>query len=418
MNGVYVAINGDDVGSAIGSAIASDDRESLNSKSSKIKDIHAQIEQWVEGMGGEIVSSSGDEGIYIMPEEALQHLEDLKDKYESYTGHTLTIGIGDSMSQAAKALIYGKITDKNTIVEYHPEIEQEIAGIESGSEQDVYAEQHKENLPAEEEVETQRPLEDEEELEEPEFDGEYEDEDQDQIIEDATGGDDIGDGDETPEHEEGMSPEEEVIHDAAENEADELDEDIIEADEEAEGEGIDGEEEMEDGDLEEEDQDSMLEDMVYSQMQGEEMPEEGMEEEAYEEEMPEEEPLPEEPVAPEEEMSEERIPEDDPEKDALKQEIAASLMTFKKYRDVIQQAEQQAPEFYQAMIVMLRSMIEMAKKLNMSPEQDMMQQENMNAVQQELPAAGAQPAEAGGGEPMMMSEEGAKKTIKKQKGSL
>ena len=58
---IYVAINGDDVGSKIGEAIASDDHEALQNTSNSINQSHDMIGKWVESVGGKPISSSGDE---------------------------------------------------------------------------------------------------------------------------------------------------------------------------------------------------------------------------------------------------------------------------------------------------------------------------------------------------------------------
>ena len=54
----------------------------------------------------------------------------------------------------------------------------------------------------------------------------------------------------------------------------------------------------------------------------------------------------------------------------LKQKIAQALAAFKENQPLIEDAKVNNPEFYQATMAMLQSMIEMAKQLNLSPEQD------------------------------------------------
>lgn len=120
---VYVAINGDDVGSAIGDAVASNDHMALNKLSTSLKDSHGMIEEWVANHGGEIITSNGDEGIYILPEESLDELEQIRSQYQQMSGHTVTVGIGNSMADASKALIYGKLNEKNQVVYYEPAID-------------------------------------------------------------------------------------------------------------------------------------------------------------------------------------------------------------------------------------------------------------------------------------------------------
>ena len=60
-----------------------------------------------------------------------------------------------------------------------------------------------------------------------------------------------------PAHEEGMEPEEEMVHDAIENESDEMDDDIIEADEEPESKALDAAIEEEAAEEDDEDEDDL-----------------------------------------------------------------------------------------------------------------------------------------------------------------
>ena len=125
-----------------------------------------------------------------------------------------------------------------------------------------------------------------------------------------------------------MGEEEEFIHDAKENREDELDDDMIEADEEM---GADDQQ-----------QHSMISDMIHANM------EEGGQDNSE-----------------------------------LKQKIMQSLQSFKQNKAMIEQAKQADPEFYGSIMNMLQSMIEMAKQLNMNPEQDLEHQD----IEEELPYA-------------------------------
>jgi len=400
MQEIYVAINGDDVGNSIGSAIASDDRESLGSTTSTLKDIHSQIDQWVEQCGGEVVTSSGDEGIYKVPHECADHLEDIRSEYQEHTGHTLTIGVGQSMSEAAKALIYGKMNNKDQIVEYAPEMDEAISSETGEMGTQGYEQQNEGKLPAEEEMSYQKENAAQQEAsmaEEPdedmvEEDGEGEaDKDAEEIIEEASN---------DPEHEKDMTPEEEREHDAAENELDEMDDDIVEADEEANMEGIDGEageEDMqvdEDENMEEEpeadegDHEDLLAEMVHAHMSGEE-DEEMPEEEMMEEEVPEE--MPEEEMMEEDQYSDEEI-------ENLRADIAHSLNSFKANREMILQMQQASPEMYESLMVMLRSMIAMGRHMGFDAEQAADEQMSEAQAQEEMPEAAPE------GQPMAMSE--------------
>ncbi len=123
MGNIYIAINGDDVGNRIGEAIANDDHEGLSQASSAIQGAHDNIDQWVDSIGGKKISSAGDDAIYLVPEQAVNDLDGVREQYKQESGHGLTVGVGPSMSQASKALIYGKLNGKDQTIHYEPGIE-------------------------------------------------------------------------------------------------------------------------------------------------------------------------------------------------------------------------------------------------------------------------------------------------------
>ena len=375
MNSLYIAVNGDDVGKKIGQAIISDDHDSLQSTSDMINSSHNMIGEWVESIGGRTITSSGDEGIYEIPAEAAGELEGIRQKYQQMSQHTLTIGCGSSISEASKALIYGKLNAKDQIVQYDenieqylsPEAEQQVPMEESGLEEDPTKEVE-EDLGNEE---IQKPA--------TEFNGQH--------------GEELS---EEPMHEQDMSPKENLVHDAAENHEDEIDHDNIEADEELGEDGIDGvnyegddsvEEagsEMEDG---QESHSEMLENMVSAHMEedGEEaiMSENDMEEAVQEESMESEIPVD------EEQMKNEG--------GDLQSEIADVLMTFKENKHLLEQARETSPELYDANVSMLRLMCEMAKQLGMEPTAGVEEAPMEEAVQEE-PMEESEEAPVGEGE--------------------
>jgi hypothetical protein len=454
MEQIFLAVNGDDVGKGIGNAIATDDHEELGRLSESINTSHSMIEEWVQNSGGQTVTSSGDEGIYQIPHEKLNEVEDIRAQYAEMSGNTLTIGVGASMSEASKALIYGKLNAKDQIIHYEPQIEDYLS--DEGYEEDE---------------ETTESLQDEAALPDPEaIEGEaVEDEFAAQggeVPEDFAGEDEAAEfdidpeGEEEaliPEHEKGMSEEEEFAHDSAENAEDELDEDIVEADEEdpyvegmPEEEGYADSAEAAAAEIAPED---MIEDESEEGMNGMTNAEEGEEEiipegessdnafneegETYEElgpediaggtgpeagmegEMPPEEggmpPGMEGEMPPEAGMEgiegegddtqgmlsdmihgqlngEEEEGEEGNE-DQLRDEIAEALIAFKQNKASLEEAQATNPQLYEATITMLRSMIEMAKKLGFSPEQQMEEKEAVQELEEEFPQDEAEEGE-------------------------
>ena len=86
MEAVFIAVNGDNVGDSIGQAVASDNHEELSRVSGSVKDSHSKIDEWVQSVGGRIVATSGDEGIYQIPSEAANQLESIRATYSQSSG--------------------------------------------------------------------------------------------------------------------------------------------------------------------------------------------------------------------------------------------------------------------------------------------------------------------------------------------
>lgn len=501
MSNIYAAFNGDDIGEQIGNHIANDDHESLARVSDGIKSAHDMIERWVESKGGKVVVSSGDEAIVTIPKQALAELKSIQQKYSQLANATVTVGVGGTMSEASKALIFGKMNDKNQIVHYDPSIDSQIAGdedeedlpnSESIEEDGFNDQQQEEGLPddpeassiddgngdednnesefesedevAEDQIENEMESGDEitgddyqdyEEGEEPseentaempldeaideheglvdtlrspshEDDLEEADEQEEELedYKEQAEGDELEDEDEfsndeeeldpsQPEHEQDMSDEENFAHDAEENQDDEEDSDNIEADEEENTFG--GNTEPEDDDFEED----AMEDAAAQDIDDEEdgvlaqdMDNDGdvddqdveMEDEAIQDLSNEDVASQNESELPPEDM--EQNPEGDDQSvmtdmlhanigdeesedsdDEVKQDVIESLMSFKQNKQHLEELKQTNPEMYQANIMMLRAMIQMAKKLKMNPDAGMEDSDNVQAANEQFPQA-------------------------------
>jgi hypothetical protein len=438
----YVAIDADDVGQSIGNAVLSDNATELTSISGKINSGVQIFSKWAEYNGGNIISSGSDEAVFQVPLKSIEELEDLKNKYQKETGFSVSIGIGEKISDAAKALIYAKINGKNQIVDYSPEIEeimkQSISGnldkeksaqvLEGGvgdetEASDVDPEQLKEGLSTEEEH-----TDDEKEAEEialdhltedPEYYSklkEMESKDTPDSEEDLDidgrpdmqeehgkinpEEDDI-DQDGDVEHEEAMASDsmEEGSYDDQGDFSDEyLEEDESEEDESEEDESE--EDESEEDESEEDMEDEDLSDSIEAEMEDDaeddadmEMePEADMEMEMEPEADMEMEPEADMEMEPEADMEMEMEPEADmemePEADmeeealddeSLKQAIFDSLQIFKQNKDLLLALSNENPELYNALVVSLQSMIEMAKELGYGQEGlDQMEDEDLN----------------------------------------
>lgn len=270
----YVAIDADDVGESVGNAVLSNDANKLSFISNNINAGVQIFAQWAQHNGGKVISSGSDEAVVQVPVTSIEELEQLKEEYSKKTGFTVSIGIGETISDSAKALIYAKMNGKNQIMDYSPEMEQTMKQSLSGGQQQA---QQQEQAPNETAPENQlegglgdstQPEEvDQEQLsmgiqiemehtndegkakeialdhlsEDPEYYSKLNEMENpkskkidvpaDQVDGDY-GSEEMADA--QPEHEKQMGEEEEFVHDAQENRDDELDSDIIEADAEEE----------------------------------------------------------------------------------------------------------------------------------------------------------------------------------------
>ena len=495
MSNVFAAFNGDDIGEQIGNHIANDDHESLSRVSDGVKSAHDMIERWVESKGGKVVVSSGDEAIVTVPKQALAELKSIQQKYSQLANATVTIGVGASMSEASKALIFGKMNDKNQIVHYDPSIDSQIAGDEnedklpspeSVEQEEMESEQEESGLADDPEAagiddgngdedNNESELEDEEEVgfnhaddEEESGDeinnedyhdyeeGEESDDDQtaemplDEAIDEHEGlvdtlrspshEDDLEEADEQegelenykdqaekgdefaddefadenqefdpsqPPHEQDMSDDENFAHDAEENEDDEQDADNIEADEEENVFGGNTEPEDEDfaedaaEDAASQDLDSeMTDDSLMDDQEAVDMDDDGDvdEDDMVQEDDAMQELSDEDLAAQDEENQDDSVmtdmlhanigdEESEDSDDEVKQDVIESLMSFKQNKEHLEELKQTNPEMYQANIMMLRAMIQMAKKLKMNPDASMEDVDNVQAANEQFPQA-------------------------------
>lgn len=137
---IYVSADGDSIGSKVGRAALSDDISGLNSLSEHIEAGNQAIKAFALKNGGQVISSGGDEATIKLPLKNAEELGVLRADYSFITGATLTVGVGESLSQSSKALMVGKLRGKNQICQYDDSVEQEYQQAtqeaNSGSSQD------------------------------------------------------------------------------------------------------------------------------------------------------------------------------------------------------------------------------------------------------------------------------------------
>jgi DNA-directed RNA polymerase subunit M/transcription elongation factor TFIIS len=123
MNRLFVAFDGDNMGSQVGQAVLMDDAQQLHEISRRIDSAGRAIQDWVESNGGQMVSVGGDEGTFVIDPSMEEHLEELRGVYQQISGGTVTFGVGYSLSQAGKALMAGKLMGKDILVRYDDQVD-------------------------------------------------------------------------------------------------------------------------------------------------------------------------------------------------------------------------------------------------------------------------------------------------------
>lgn len=126
-NIIYVATDGDNIGASVERAALSNDIKEIKKQDKIIKKGNQAIRNWIKKRKGVIYIDGGDDISFTINKKHLDELEDLKNQYHDITGYTLTVGVGDSISEAAHAMVYGKLKGKNQINKWSPEIENVVS---------------------------------------------------------------------------------------------------------------------------------------------------------------------------------------------------------------------------------------------------------------------------------------------------
>ncbi len=142
-NLLVFAFDGDNIGKRHAQAILSDDLSQVREISEHITEGNNYIRDFVEQHGGQWISGGGDEGSFEAPVEFLELLEQLRKDYEYMVQATLSIGYGQTISQAGKALLVAKERGKDQIVQYDESVEQEVQNIEEFAPSDQDQEKQK-----------------------------------------------------------------------------------------------------------------------------------------------------------------------------------------------------------------------------------------------------------------------------------
>lgn len=126
-NILYIATDGDNIGASVERAAMSNDIKEIKKQDAIIKKGNQTIRKWIKKRKGSIYIDGGDDISFTMHKKYLPELEEMRKQYHDATGYTLTVGVGSNISEAAHAMVYGKLKGKNQINEWTEEIEKIVS---------------------------------------------------------------------------------------------------------------------------------------------------------------------------------------------------------------------------------------------------------------------------------------------------
>ena len=128
-NIIYFSYDADSAGSQIGRAVLNNDLKGIKEISERIHAGNQLVYRWAKDRKGIQYSSGGDQGVYAIPSEFENEIEELRKDYQYLTGLTISVGTGKLLSESGQALLMAKLKGKNQIVKYGDDIKKEIEAI-------------------------------------------------------------------------------------------------------------------------------------------------------------------------------------------------------------------------------------------------------------------------------------------------
>jgi hypothetical protein len=117
----YIAVDGDDVGRSIERLVLTNDCQGLSAFAAKYRSaVHWLTSVLIDSFQGNALLSDGDSVLIEAhaPAFSAHRLTALSEEFAKLSGHTLSIGIGDTMREAYLALKLAKLSGKNQVRSY------------------------------------------------------------------------------------------------------------------------------------------------------------------------------------------------------------------------------------------------------------------------------------------------------------
>ena len=123
---VYLSFDGDGIGNAVARAEETDDEEALSDVSQRINAGQEVFKDFIISNGGRMIEAGGDEGLGFVNSKALDMIEEFRQDYLETVGATVTVGVGQKISECTKARMLGKLRGKDQVCHWTEQTETEI----------------------------------------------------------------------------------------------------------------------------------------------------------------------------------------------------------------------------------------------------------------------------------------------------
>lgn len=113
---IFVSADGDNIGSTVEQKVMANDLEGIIRQSELIKQGQAYLKSTFETLSGKLLVHGGDDSLAVVGSEHLDKIEKIRQGYCALTNFTITFGVGNTMREAVKAMVYGKLTGKDKLI--------------------------------------------------------------------------------------------------------------------------------------------------------------------------------------------------------------------------------------------------------------------------------------------------------------
>lgn len=134
MDHIYVSADGDGIGGLVEVKVLQNDIEGIKKQSATIKKGQRYLKRVFKDMfAGEVLVYGGDDVLFRIDAKHLYKLERIRRGYQEVTGFTITMGVGLTMKDAVRAMVYGKLTGKDRLVAWSDRVANKLNVISGAS---------------------------------------------------------------------------------------------------------------------------------------------------------------------------------------------------------------------------------------------------------------------------------------------